>query len=409
MQRKKKILFFAEGASLAHFARPLALALTVDPKCYDVCFLAPTQYHSWLTSVPFQVGPLKTMDPKRFLENLVRGRKLYPKEIIEQYIADDRELLKSIRPDLVIGDMRLSLGISARLSSVPYATISNAYWSPFALVKTCIPELPLTHYISPRILNPLFRIVFPWLESRAKAINALRTQYDLPPLHKETHEFHDADYVLYPDVPEFVPLRYQPPNHFFIGPLPTAFSNSKPKWWSTMCQDRRPKVLVSMGSSGSLTVLHSILTALLDLPVSIILISAGREIEGIDPGILGRVHYSAPFVPFEEAAAVSRLVITHGGSSTIYPTLSVGTPVLGIPSNFDHQLSCALLKRSGAGFSIRTEFVTSQNAQTAVRALSNDSRYKNSAERWKKTMSPYKSNVLFRRFLIRVFEPKSGF
>ena len=35
------------------------------------------------------------------------------------------------QPDLVIGDFRLSLSVSARVAGVPYIAIANSWWSPF--------------------------------------------------------------------------------------------------------------------------------------------------------------------------------------------------------------------------------------------------------------------------------------
>ena len=89
------------------------------------------------------------MPGERFLENLAKGRPLFPAGTIRDYVAQDRELIRGSRPDLVIGDMRLSLP-SAPPGRAPYAVIFNAYWSPFAKPRTVIPSLPLTRFLPPR-------------------------------------------------------------------------------------------------------------------------------------------------------------------------------------------------------------------------------------------------------------------
>ena len=49
-------------------------------------------------------------------------------------MADDLELIRRIEPDVVVGDFRLSLAVSAPMAGVPYIALANAYWSPFAVL-----------------------------------------------------------------------------------------------------------------------------------------------------------------------------------------------------------------------------------------------------------------------------------
>ncbi|HMC57878.1 MAG TPA: hypothetical protein VKJ01_01680, partial [Candidatus Solibacter sp.] len=61
----------------------------------------------------------------------------------------DCELIRGIRPDLAIGDLRPSLPISARLEGTSCAVVMNAYWSPYARRRSIIPALPLTRVVPP--------------------------------------------------------------------------------------------------------------------------------------------------------------------------------------------------------------------------------------------------------------------
>ncbi|MDE3168099.1 MAG: hypothetical protein KGN36_20020 [Acidobacteriota bacterium] len=70
------------------------------------------------------------MSGERFLAHLAKGAPLFPPDVVRRYLAEDRNLIRGLRPDLVAGDMRPSLSISARLEGVPCAVLMNAYWSP---------------------------------------------------------------------------------------------------------------------------------------------------------------------------------------------------------------------------------------------------------------------------------------
>ena len=67
---RKRILFLAEGATMAHFVRPLVLADSLDTAQYDIYFYAPARFSPYLRHKSFKVGELKTMPGEQFLANI---------------------------------------------------------------------------------------------------------------------------------------------------------------------------------------------------------------------------------------------------------------------------------------------------------------------------------------------------
>ena len=65
---------------------------------------------------------------------LRRGEFFYREQELEAYVDAERALLRSLKPDLVVGDFRLSLPVSTYLEGVPLLTLANAHWSP---ASTC--------------------------------------------------------------------------------------------------------------------------------------------------------------------------------------------------------------------------------------------------------------------------------
>ena len=381
---------------MAHFVRPLALADSLDTSQYDIHFYAPSRFAGYLKGKPFAVGELGSMPGEQFLANTARGAPVFPADVIRRYVNQDRELIGRIKPDLVIGDMRLSLPISARLEGVLWAVMINAYWSPYTRHRSILPSLPLTRWVPPRLLGPVYRLTEPLAYAiHAGEMNRVRKEFGIPALPADLRMMYtEGSFVLYPDIPEFVPAHNLPGNHRYVGICQWTPPAAKPDWWERMRADPKPKVFVTLGSSGPLRVFPALLKALSKLPVTVLISTSGRAVPGTGPEV-----YLAGLLPFTETAAEASVVVSHGGSGGLYPAIAAGTPVLGIPSNADQQLSTAVLQESGAGLGVRVEEASQRRLSRALETLLFDPQYRRSAQQWAAVYSRYDSGALFRKFL----------
>ena len=98
---RKRILFLAEGATMAHFVRPLVLADSLDTSEYEIHFYAPARFSPYLRHKPFIPGELSTMPGERFLANIGKGAPPFPPDVIRDYVKRDCELIGSIAPDQI--------------------------------------------------------------------------------------------------------------------------------------------------------------------------------------------------------------------------------------------------------------------------------------------------------------------
>jgi UDP:flavonoid glycosyltransferase YjiC (YdhE family) len=396
---RKRILFLAEGVTMAHFVRPLALAETLDPERYEVHFYAPLRFVRFLNNKPFATGELHSMPGEQFLENISKGAPLFSTNVLRGYVRQERELITRIAPDLTIGDLRLSLPVSARLEGALCAVLINAYWSPYSQRRSIIPSVPLTRIVPPKLLGPLFRLTEPIAHAvHVHGMNKIRKELGLPPVPNDLRAMYtQGDYVLYADVPEFVPARNLPSNHYYVGTCPWTPSIAKPDWWDAMTADPKPKVFVALGSSGPLRALPALFKALSELPVKVLISTSGRAMPSAGPDAR-----TAALLPFTETAAHSAVVVSHGGSSGFYPAIEAGTPVLGIPANADQQISTAALVESGAGLGVRVEEASPRRLLQALERLLNEPQFRASAQRWSAIYRRYDSGTLFRQFLDQV-------
>src|SRR6185295_738936 len=91
----------------------------------------------------------------------------------------------------------------------------------------------------------------------------------------------DGTYVLYADVPEFIPTHHLPANHHYLGICQWNPPTPKPEGWERMSAAPKPKIFVALGSSGSLRVLPALLKAISKLPVSLLIATSGRTMPPI--------------------------------------------------------------------------------------------------------------------------------
>jgi UDP:flavonoid glycosyltransferase YjiC (YdhE family) len=230
-------------------------------------------------------------------------------------------------------------------------------------------------------------------------MNRVRKEFGIPALPPDLRVLYtEGNFVLYPDIPEFVPASGHPANHRYVGICQWTPPTAKPGWWDRMCADPKPKVFVSLGSSGPLRALPALLSALSRLPVTVVVATSGRPLPGGASG-----EFVTGLLPFTETAAQSSVVVSHGGSGGLYPAIAAGTLVLGIPANADQQLSTAVLEESGAGLGVRVEEASRGRLFQALEALLFDTKYRQSAQHWGTIFSRYDSGVMFREFLSETF------
>jgi UDP:flavonoid glycosyltransferase YjiC (YdhE family) len=295
--------------------------------------------------------------------------------------------------------MRLTLPISAQLEGARCAVLINAYWSPFAKYRAILPEIPITRVLPPRFLGPIYRLTEPITYAiHVGQMNRVRKEFGVPPLPPDLRVMYtEANYVLYADIPEFIPTTGLPAHHYYVGICPWTPPVAKPEWWTRMVDDPKSKVFVTLGSSGPLKALPALLRALEKLPVAVVISTSGRKAPGLTPAM-----YQADLLPFTETALASRVVVSHGGSGGLYPAMAAGTPVLGIPSNADQHLSTAVLAENGAGLGVRVEEASEKHLKDALAKLLFDPQYTSAAGRWAEIYARYDSGVMFQKFLHEV-------
>lgn len=364
--RRARVLFVAEAVTLAQVVRLVSLARGLDPRRYEVHFASARFDELVFASTPFVRHAISSPDPATVERAVARGARMYGTRDLARFVDEDLALFDAVEPDVVVGDLRWSLAVSAPLRRVPHAALINAYWSPHAERESFpLPDHPVVRWLGLELAERYFPKALPWVMAHhAAPLDRLRRRHGLAPLGGLTDVLTHGDITLFPDTPSLVPTRGGPRSHVYLGPIHWSPELALPSWWSDLRPDR-PVVYVTLGSSGRLDAVRPVLEGLTSLPVEVVCATAGRlPTEGVPAGVR-----ASAFLPGHLAARRASVVVSNGGSTTGYQALAEGTPVLGIPSNLDQYLASDAIARAGAGLVVRGDSVTPEAVRGAVERL----------------------------------------
>jgi len=398
-QSKPVILLVAEAVTLAHFARIITLAKALNPALYQIIVASDSRYINLSESVGHAFHPIHSISTAEFTHALACGKPLYTSKTLVGYVEEELALFKKIKPDLVIGDFRLSLAISAPLCRMPYAAVVNAYWSPYAKITYPVPDLPMTRILGAPLAQKLFDMVRPLAFAlHARPLNQARRFFGLPSLGSDLRNIYTwGDYTLYADSPTVIPIRNLPANHHYLGPVLWSARTALPEWWDHLPKDK-PLVFVTLGSSGQADLLPVVLAALSALSVTVVVATA-RKITLVK---VPDNTYVAEYLPVDIVTQHARLIICNGGSLTTYQALVSSVPVIGLCSNMDQLLNMGAVERLGAGILLRAAKVTADGVLAAVNTVLQNSLYAETAGQISRVLPQYNAEQRFQTIVTKM-------
>ncbi len=374
-RRPRKILFIGEGVSLAHVGRPLVLAEWARLAGYRTVLACGETYSNLAQGTGIETLPLFTIPRKRFFDRLHRGRFFYNTEELAEYVDAECELIQRVKPDLVVGDFRLSLPLSANLMGVPMLVLQQAHWSPHSEARLPLPDWGRGNGLTSLFATWTFPLVRP-LAYRffARPLDILRRRLGLPARKDFRRNYVDGDFCAFLDLPELSPVRVLDPNQFYLGPVywqPPERKEAMDELMAKIGARLEPLAFVSAGSSGDEAATTVAIRTLLTNGFQVVATGSHSKRESLgdlqgDP----RLHLEGMINP-SRLLGLASLAVCHGGHGTIYQIMSAGVPLLCLPSNPDQIQMSGAVERFGLGISLRPLRLASRKLSGAVDELMN--------------------------------------
>lgn len=384
-----RILAIANAHALAHVSRLLEVAKVLRDRGHVVQFAGHGKYLPVAAREGFDVHALPYISVERVVE-AVRSQKLwtlYPEAEIEQYIAAELALMRTLNPDVVLLDNRPTARTAADVAGIRTAAVLNVHMSnyrriPFLSYRQLMPRLPGTA-VADRLENVVERALYDRLVMAG--LNAVRRKRKLASRYAYEHE--EGDVSLFADTPEFNPAGALPAYAAYVGPI--TWHNDLPAPACVASLDPgKPTAYFSLGSEG-LDELVAQLGALVAEGVQVVVASGADAPLAADAR---RGLFVEPFVNVDRLLPHCAVVCCHGGNGTLYQALSHGLPCVVVATHAEQQYGGNRIAELGLGASTTLRKVRAHGISVlvdAVRHVLGSPAYTARSRAFSATMAPW--------------------
>ncbi len=373
----RKIVVMPDGNWLSHVSRPLEIAKTLrELGGYHIVFAGAGAYMRLPRECGFEVRPVLTLNPDHVLRCSRSGRANwwdYP--TLAAHVEADLEIFTQEKPDLVLGDFRLSLSTSCELAEIPLAVTLNAAWTDYYSAQVRAPEhLWVTQALGRRLTTHLL----PWVKSAilsfdSRPFRKFRSKRGLPPRHN-IWDVWRGDLNLIVDTPDYGPTEQLPDSFQYIGPIMWE-PNIPPPPWLERLDPNRPTVYFTMGSTGYPDFFKLAVELFGNSEYQGVMTTAGMTQFDKLPDNFFAVDYSPGGALLEQ----SDVVVCHGGNGTIYQALGHGVPIIGIPTMHDQEFNLDRVVALGAGIHLSERRFRPEHLEQAVKEVLDNKGYREGA------------------------------
>lgn len=345
-----KILLIPSAVGLSHLTRLLLIALELRERGAQVAF-AYREEHALLKQAGFTVYPVQDIHITDFSSNVFSA---YTSEIVQRCVEDERATITEFRPDVIVGDFRLSAAISSRHEGIPYISVVNAYMTDYfnpVDVMMSASQRPLQYRLASWTGNIIqrrqrFQLAAPFrAAARHFGLRDLNSLYD----------FLRGDRTLIADLPELYPLSKLPETYQYIGPLiweglvtnvPASFKN---------LNKAKSLIYATTGNTGNVWLLQLTYEAFAGDPNYEVIMTTGYYLNTADLPSAPNI-YVERFAPGSQIIPHVQAVIYSGGNGTMYQVLAAGKPSIVIPFNSDQAINAWVIhtRKLGYGLSAST-------------------------------------------------------
>lgn len=390
-----------------HVNPNLSIAHALKARGHEVAFYTGESAASTIEGEGFRVFPFRRIDEAEVARIVTSPEGIVarpgPKKFRELYfqwvlgtipaqMEDLEEILASWPADTIVTDpaMWSPFLILHEKRRIPVAV--------FALIVACPlsgPDGPVWGYPMPRPRNKwqiakkqmVRRLIGFYVRSFRSEANRLRGLHGLGPIGLSVTDFAGQ-----------MPLYLMPSSRELDRnrtDLPASVHYVGPCLWSKPTDQTTPDWLLSLSpgdqavyvTEGTVHLEPRILKAaaqgLANLPMQVIMTTGRhRDIASLDlgPRPLAPNIRVEQFVPIADLLPRVRAVVTTGGPSTVMGGLSLGNPLVVVPSDWDHPETAWRVQEAGAGIYLKPQECTPEKLRAAVEQVLREPSYQRNAQ-----------------------------
>ena len=256
----------------------------------------------------FPVYPVADVTVTDFNSNVYAAFDL---ALVEQCVRDEMAAVEAFRPQLILGDFRLTAAISAKLAHLPYVSVVSGYMTEYFNIVDAMVSAearPVKH----GLISGLARTI----QSRQKktlaaSFRQVARQHELTQLDS-LYDFLTGDLTLVADLPEFCPLDGAPASFRHTGPLIwEGLDQTVPSYIEELARNK-PLLYATLGNTGGAKFVDLVAEAFRDDPTYEVLLTTGAYIDPDRVFHSGNIHVER-FIPGSAVMRLSQAVI-HCGS-----------------------------------------------------------------------------------------------
>jgi MGT family glycosyltransferase len=326
-----------------------------------------------------------------YLENDKGSMSFYSLDECRKYVSQRVECVHKLKPDMIVlGGLSFLTKMASRITGVPSCSVVSSSIYDFYFEHKLAPysdqlRFPGSGLIPEKWLRAFANWYFPRSKMFLRTYNKVLKEYDAPLFKRFIDMFH-GDLKLASDVKEIIPVPPEqlPDDVKFVGPilpyLSSEVSREIPEEIEKILQDK-PMVYFSIGSTGSKDVYKIAVKAFKDKPYSIILTTLGQISKEELGDIPANVSVFDILHPEKVNAinATADVVVCHGGQGTLYTALASGTPIVGIPQQYEQECNVDLIVRKKLGVKLSYRNLRAKDIIRGIERILSDPEYSKNA------------------------------
>ena len=392
-----------------HVFPQMAIATVLHDQGHEVAFYTAPTARRLIEPHGIRVYPFQRVSPQHWEEvqdserrTAAKGQSLRVErqafrswlvESIPDQLADLDEVLRDFAPDVIATDLSMwgPVTVLSETAGVPVA-LSSTFMGPMipgpdapAWGFGLAPPRDLRSRLVSGALNRVTDVVAIGLRRR---VNHFRAERGLGPMGGSVNAYTArAPLFLVQNIRALdYDRRDLPPAVHYVGPCIWHPPQTRQATdFLASISDERPWVHVTEGTSHHHSdpfVLRAALNGLGGLPVEVIATSGQRRRpEEMGLGPLPANAHVTDWLSHSELLPRCSVVITTGGPATIMAALSVGVPLVVVPTTWDKPDNARRVADAGAGVRLAPRRCTPQTLRAAVEEVLGDPKYRENARR----------------------------